>query len=181
MQTGDARIDDVSLAGLTGLSTVLARRTSVEPDPPRGVDLEVDELAFFPLLYWPIDANQPMPSSEAYARLNRYLRGGGMIVFDTRDADVGGFGTNSPAALRLRDLAAPLDIPPLEPLPDDHVMTRSFYLLQDYPGRYASRDVWVEASPISDQVEGMPFRNLNDGRDAGCHRGERLGRRLGGG
>ncbi|WP_179378194.1 DUF4159 domain-containing protein [Jannaschia marina] len=163
VETGDARIDEVSEAGLRGLSFVLRQRTSVEPEAPRGVDLEMDELAFYPVLYWPVDAGQPQPSTEAYAKLNRYLRGGGMIVFDTRDADIGGFGSSSPAAQRLRDLAAPLDIPPLEPLPDDHVMTRSFYLLQDYPGRYASREVWVEASPDVEQVEGMPFRNLNDG------------------
>ncbi len=161
--TGDARIDEVAEAGLRGLSEVLTRRTSVEPSPPSGVDLERDELAFFPLLYWPISENQPIPSSDAYAKLNRYLRGGGMIVFDTRDADLGGFGSNSPASLRLRDLAAPLDIPPLEPLPLDHVVTRSFYLLQDFPGRYNSPEIWVEASPNVEQVEGMPFRNLNDG------------------
>ena len=161
--TGDPRLDDVSQAGLVGLSTILARRTSVEPETPRGVDLELDELAFYPLLYWPVTPDQPIPSSDAYAKLNRYLRGGGMIVFDTRDADLGGFGSSSPASARLRDLAAPLDIPPLEPLPADHVMTRSFYLLQDFPGRYASREVWVEASPDVEQVEGMPFRNLNDG------------------
>ncbi|MEM7641477.1 MAG: DUF4159 domain-containing protein [Pseudomonadota bacterium] len=161
--TGDLRVDDVAEAGLRGLSGVLTQRTSVEPVEPVGVDLETDELAFFPLLYWPVVASQPIPSDAAYAKLNRYLRGGGMIVFDTRDADLGGFGSNSPEALRLRDLAAPLDIPPLEPLPPDHVMTRSFYLLQDYPGRYNSRDVWVEASINVEQVEGMPFRNLNDG------------------
>ena len=52
----------------------------------------------------------------------------------------------------------------MEPIPSDHVLTRTFYLLQDFPGRYASRDVWVEASaPDAQQVEGMPFRNLNDG------------------
>ncbi|WGH80108.1 DUF4159 domain-containing protein [Jannaschia ovalis] len=161
--TGDARTDEVALAGLTGLSAVLTARTSVEPDLPRGVDLETDELAFYPLLYWPVTADQPIPSDAAYARLNRYLRGGGMIVFDTRDADLGGFGSTSPASQRLRDIAAPLDIPPLEPLPEDHVMTRSFYLLQDFPGRYNSREVWVEASPDTPPVEGMPFRELNDG------------------
>ncbi|MEM8824135.1 MAG: DUF4159 domain-containing protein, partial [Pseudomonadota bacterium] len=161
--TGDGRVDDVAEAGLRGLSGVLTQRTSVEPVEPVGVNLETDELAFFPLLYWPVVADQPIPSDAAYAKLNRYLRGGGMIVFDTRDADLGGFGSNSPEARRLRDLAAPLDIPPLEPLPADHVMTRSFYLLQDFPGRYNSRDVWVEASPNVEQVEGMPFRNLNDG------------------
>ncbi|MEM7488813.1 MAG: DUF4159 domain-containing protein [Pseudomonadota bacterium] len=161
--TGDPGVDEVAGAGLQGLSNVLTQRTSVEPVAPVGVDLETDEMAFFPLLYWPVTEGQPIPSDAAYAKLNRYLRGGGMIVFDTRDADIGGFGSNSPAALRLRDLAAPLDIPPLEPLPVDHVMTRSFYLLQDYPGRYNSRDVWVEASVNVEQVEGMPFRNLNDG------------------
>jgi hypothetical protein len=36
--------------------------------------------------------------------------------------------------------------------------------LQDFPGRHASHDVWVEASPAEAvQAEGMPFRNLNDG------------------
>ncbi|PWJ22242.1 DUF4159 domain-containing protein [Jannaschia seohaensis] len=161
--TGDIRLDETSEAGLRGLSEVLTRRTSVEPIAPTGVNLETDELAFLPLLYWPVTADQPLPSSDAYAKLNRYLRGGGMIVFDTRDANLGGFGSSSPASVRLRDLAAPLDIPPLEPLPADHVMTRSFYLIQDFPGRFASRDVWVEASPEVEQIEGMPFRNLNDG------------------
>ena len=52
----------------------------------------------------------------------------------------------------------------MEPLPGDHVLTRTFYLLQDYPGRYSSRDVWVEAAPPdAERIEGMPFRNLNDG------------------
>jgi len=87
-----------------------------------------------------------------------------MIVFDTRDAHLGGFGSGTPEGRRLRALAAALDIPPLEPIPSDHVLTRTFYLLQDFPGRHLSRDVWVEAAPPdAEQVEGMPFRNLNDG------------------
>ncbi len=87
-----------------------------------------------------------------------------MIVFDTRDAHVGRFGSGTPEGRRLQLIAAPLDIPPLEPIPDDHVLTRTFYLLQDFPGRHISRDVWVEASPEdAEQIEGMPFRNLNDG------------------
>ena len=129
-----------------------------------GVDLETDELSFFPMLYWLVLADQALPSATAYRRLNDYMRAGGMIVFDTRDAHIGGFGSGTPEGRRLRALAAPLDIPPLEPIPPDHVLTRSFYLLQDFPGRHASRDIWVEAAPAdAEQVEGMPFRNLNDG------------------
>ncbi|MCT4373186.1 DUF4159 domain-containing protein, partial [Yangia mangrovi] len=161
--TGDAQLDELAQNGLRGLSETLYYRTSVEPSEPMAVNLESDELAFFPLLYWPITPSQPTPSPAAYAKLNEYLRSGGMILFDTRDADVAGFGAASPEGRKLRELAAPLDIPPLEPVPQDHVLTRTFYLLQDFPGRYTSRDVWVEAAPPdAEMVEGMPFRNLND-------------------
>ncbi|MBC6408443.1 MAG: DUF4159 domain-containing protein [Rhodobacteraceae bacterium] len=162
--TGDRFVDDLSDAGLQGLSDTLLYRTSVEPAAPTGVNLERDDLAFFPLLYWPIAEDQPRPSDEAYAKLNTYLRSGGLIVFDTRDADIASFGVASPNGRRLQQLAAPLDIPLLEPVPEDHVLTRTFYLLQDFPGRYAGREVWVEAAPPdAEQVEDTPFRNLNDG------------------
>jgi hypothetical protein len=161
--TGDTTLDRTAQAGLLGLSETLFFRTSVEPAAPVAVNLETDELAFFPFLYWPITPDQPTPSAEAYAKLNTYLRSGGMIMFDTRDADIARFGTGSPNGRKLQQLAAPLDIPPLEPVPEDHVLTRTFYLLQDFPGRHNSRDVWVEAAPPdAELVEGMPFRNLND-------------------
>ena len=162
--TGAPRIDDAAHAGLLGLSETLFFRTSVEPTEPAAIDLETDEIAFYPLLYWPITPEQPIPSDVAYAKLNAYLRTGGMILFDTRDADVARFGTASPNGRKLQRLAAPLDIPPLEPVPSDHVLTRTFYLLQDFPGRFTSRDIWVEAAPANaEKIEGMPFRNLNDG------------------
>jgi hypothetical protein len=64
----------------------------------------------------------------------------------------------------LQRIAAGLDIPAIEPIPADHVLTRSFYLLQDFPGRFQGAGAWVEAAPPdAEQVEGMPFRNLNDG------------------
>jgi hypothetical protein len=161
--TGDAQLDRMAEAGLYGLSQRLYQRTAVEPADPVAVDIETDELSFFPFLYWPITPDQPTPSAEAYAKLNRYLRSGGMILFDTRDANLGGFGSATPNGRKLQQLAAPLDVPPLEPVPPDHVLTRTFYLLQDFPGRHSSREVWVEAAPPdAEQAEGMPFRNLND-------------------
>ncbi|MEK0164331.1 DUF4159 domain-containing protein [Phaeobacter sp. JH20_02] len=162
--TGNPQIDQLARDGLQGLSNTLRFRTSVEPSPPAGVDLERDELAFYPLLYWPVTANQPLPSGAAYDRLNTYLRTGGMILFDTRDADLTRAGASSPAGRRLQQLALRLDVPPLEPLPADHVLTRAFYLLQDFPGRHSRGTLWVEAAPAdAQQVEGIPFRNLNDG------------------
>jgi hypothetical protein len=162
--TGDTRVDEMSDAGLYGLSNTLFQRTSIEPSFPVGIDLETDELAFFPFIYWPITADQQLPTREAYAKLNRYLRSGGMILFDTRDADLARFGSSSPQGRKLQAIARALDIPALEPIPQDHVLTRTFYLLQDFPGRHPSRDVWVEAAPAGAEIsDGMPFRDLNDG------------------
>lgn len=162
--TGDSQVDRIAQAGLQGLSNVLTQRTSVEPKTPMAVNIETDELSLFPFLYWPVTADEKMPSANAYAKLNDYLRTGGMILFDTRDADIAVGGGVTPNAERLRQIALGLDIPPLSVVPKDHVLTRAFYLIQDYPGRYTSGQVWVEAAPPdAKKVEGMPFRNLNDG------------------
>ena len=162
--TGNPQIDEIAKAGLQGLSDRLTERTSIEPATPIGVDIERDELAFFPFLYWPVTADQPLPSAAAYTRLNAYLRTGGMILFDSRDGDVAGLGGSTPEAQALQRIASGLDIPPLEPIPADHVLTRSFYLLQDFPGRHSQSTLWVEAAPADAALaEGMPFRNLNDG------------------
>ena len=76
----------MSRAGLVGLTATLNRRTAVETAEPLAVDIESDELIFFPLLYWPVTAEQAPPSPRAVERINRYLETGGTILFDTRDA-----------------------------------------------------------------------------------------------
>jgi len=161
--TGDRGVDATSAAGLQGLSDQLTARTAIEPLAPMGVDVEKDEVVFFPFLYWPITAAAPTPSAAAYDKLNHYLRTGGMILFDTRDADMAGAGP-TPEGQALQLIAQGLDIPPLSPLPADHVLTRSFYLLQAFPGRFTEGGLWVEAPPPdAAKSDGMPFRNLNDG------------------
>lgn len=161
--TGDPRIDDKARAGMDGLALTLTLRTAVEPRVA-SVDLERDELAFFPILYWPVSEIQTQPSDAAYARLNRFLRNGGMIVFDTADANLAGLGADSANGRALQRLAAPLDLPPLEQVPEDHVLTRTFYLLQAFPGRFNAGGVWLEAAPdTTELLDGQPFRQLNDG------------------
>jgi hypothetical protein len=150
--TGLPSVDNVSHAGLKGLSLILNRRTAVEAADPLGVKLEVDDLAFYPLLYWPITQEQQPLEPETVARLNRYMDNGGTILFDTRDGNYGGAGAG-PGAQRMRELAQGLDIPRLLPVPVDHVLTKAFYLTQDFPGRWAGDRVWVE----------QPGERVNDG------------------
>jgi Domain of unknown function (DUF4159)/Aerotolerance regulator N-terminal len=151
--TGDEAVDEESRAGLIGLSNTLNQRTAVDPGNPLGVDIDTDELIFFPLIYWPVTANEPPPSPSAVERINRYLETGGTILFDTRDADEqspGPFAGAATAAERLRRLTAGIKIPPLVPIPPDHVLTKSFYLLHEFPGRWDNGTLWVE--PAEDHV-----------------------------
>ena len=151
--TGDDEIDAMSRAGLIGLSEILRRRTSIEPADPFGLDIESDELVFFPLIYWPLTPTQPPLSDAALARIDNYMRTGGTILFDTRDSQTanlrlpGGVGGGSANNQRLRQMLRRLDVPPLVPVPQHHVLTRAFYLMQSFPGRYANGQVWVELRP----------------------------------
>ena len=147
--TGDTEADSISKSGLTGLTTFLAQRTALEAGDPVGVDLERDELAFFPLIYWPIVPGASKPSPQALARVDAYMKQGGTVVFDTRDAVLAppgpGGEARSPGMLELRAILSSLDIPELEPVPRDHVLTKTFFLLRDFPGRFTTGQLWVEA------------------------------------
>ena len=148
VESGDARVDEVSRQGLTSLSTTLASRTSLNPGDPVGLDPGKDELAFYPLLYWPIVATNPQPSQKAIEKIAAYMRQGGTIVFDTRDAlTVRPSGEPSPEQAWLRRLLDGVDVPELEPVPRDHVVTKTFYLLDNFVGRYTSGQTWIEALP----------------------------------
>ena len=153
VRTGNDQVDTVSRAGLVGLTATLNRRTAVETADPLAVDIERDELIFFPLLYWPVVSDQAPPSSTAVERINRYLGTGGTILFDTRDGDdqtPGSFGGAALSAQRLRRLVGAIKIPTLVPIPPDHVLTKSFYLLHEFPGRWNAGSLWVE--PVEDRV-----------------------------
>ncbi|MCB1476147.1 MAG: DUF4159 domain-containing protein [Rhodobiaceae bacterium] len=143
--TGDRRLDDISKAGLEGLSRMLAARTAFEPGPPVGVDPATDEMAFFTLIYWPVRADSPPVTERAVQRIDAFMKQGGTVLFDTGDQLQTAFRSgNSPNQQRLAELLSELDLPELEPVPADHVLTKSFYLLSDFPGRFQGAPLWVE-------------------------------------
>jgi hypothetical protein len=141
--TGDDQVDSVSRAGLTGLSDYVNRRTAATLASPVAVTPGQDDLSFYPLIYWPVLADASAPSDAAVASLNDYMGHGGIVLIDTREAGSGeDFSPGSAAALAR--IGRGLAVPPLAPLTTDHVLARSFYLLQDFPGRYTGDTVWVQ-------------------------------------
>lgn len=154
VRTGIPSVDATSRAGLTGLTTILLERTSADVGEPVGIDLDVDNLDFYPVLYWPITGSGQNLSDYAIASINRYIAGGGLILFDTADQNLTGLaGGVGPGAMRLQEIAAGLDIPPLVPVNADHVLTRAFYLLKDFPGRWVGGTLWIDS----------PKGQVNDG------------------
>ncbi|MET0183434.1 MAG: DUF4159 domain-containing protein [Caulobacterales bacterium] len=174
VRTGDTRIDSRAREGLVALSTVLRNRTSVEPGAPVAVDLARDDLSPYPFIYWAASDNpQPLPDA-ALANLERYLRLGGLLLVDTRDA--GRSTAGRPAATMLQGL----DAPPLEVVTTDHVVARSFYLMRAFPGRTMSTRLWAESASASESRDGVASLFIGDGdwasawaSDAGLSNGAR--------
>ena len=155
--TGDSTVDEVSKAGLQGLTLFLAQRTALEAGDPVGLDPARDELAFFPLIYWPVSPSAPKPSQAALEKIDAYMKRGGTVLFDTRDAVDAPAGPGGemrgPGMVALRSILSSLDIPELEPVSHDHVLTKTFFLLRDFPGRFTNGQLWVEALPAENEDE----------------------------
>lgn len=141
VETGDRALNERTRAGLRGLSNILNMRTSVEPADPHALNLETDALELYPLIFFVVPENAAPLSDRAVTRLNAYLRAGGALVIDTR---AGGDPAAQTDVSRLETLLAGLDAPQLQTVPDNHVLSRSFYLIKDYPGRFAGRRLWIE-------------------------------------
>ncbi len=146
--SGDAAVDDESREGLRGLSRALGNRTSLDPGDPVAVDPTRDDLSFYPMVYWPVVASAPQPPHAAVAKVSAFMKNGGTVLFDTRDAlSARVDGPQTPEARWLSTLLTGVDVPELEPVPRDHVITKTFYLLDSFVGRYTSAPTWVEALP----------------------------------
>jgi hypothetical protein len=166
--TGDAAVDEVTKAGLQGLTLFLAQRTALEPGEPIGLDPARDELAFFPLIYWAVSPSAAKPTQAALEKIDTYMKRGGTVLFDTRDAidapPGAGGGMQGPGMVALRGILSSLDIPELEPVPRDHVLTKTFFLLRDFPGRFTNGQLWVEALPAEpDEDESNRPARAGDG------------------
>ncbi len=146
--TGDQNVDEISRLGLDGLGRLLAVRTAVEPGRPMGVDILTDEIAFYPgaLLAGAArrqgaargDAGQDRRLHEAGRP--HHLRHAGLWPRPHRRRRAPGGGESA-----LQRILGKLDVPRLEPVPENHVLTKAFYLLRNFPGRWDGGQLWVEA------------------------------------
>lgn len=115
------------------LAWEVRKRTSIETrlEPTRA---RLDDPSIFetPFLYWTGDsAFDPLSASEI-AGLRRFLEFGGFMLIDDAAPEEGGFD----ASIR-REMARAMPDAQLAPIPNEHTVYRSFYLLHRPEGRIA--------------------------------------------
>ncbi len=113
------------------LAWEVRKRSSVEPilEPGRA-KLDKSSLFRSPFIYWRGSDEFPPLSDESIEGLRKYIHRGGFILID--DATAGGEGFDR--AVR-RELLRAFPATPLKPIPANHTIYRSFYLLRNPVGR----------------------------------------------
>lgn len=114
----------------------LGKRTSIDVDlEAPTVTLASPNLHETPMLYLAGDRDFPVPSPAGVETLRRFLTFGGFLLIDSAEGTLDGAFDKS-----VRDLCAalyPAPSPGLELIPSDHVVYKSFYLLERPLGRVA--------------------------------------------
>jgi hypothetical protein len=155
-------------SGLRRLGWELTRRTSIETSNDAvPVRLDRPGLHRHPMLV--LAGMGPMPplSEAERAALRRHLQYGGFLLVDAAD---GSDGAGFDASAR-RELAQVLPAAPLQPVPREHVLHKSFYLLDRQGGRLLVKP-WVEAQALDGRLAVVYSQNDLGGAWARSELGE---------
>ena len=106
-----------------------------------------DALFRHPFLYWAGTGDVPAFDEEGVRRLRRYLTYGGTILIDSADGEPGGAFDR---AVR-RELARIMPQNDLELIDNEHVLYKSFYLI-DHQGGRVIRAPYLEGVFIEDRI-----------------------------
>jgi hypothetical protein len=133
---------------LRRLAWEVGQRTSIEVElEVAAIEPESKQLFRHPFLYWAGSGAAPELSAEAQRLLRRHITYGGTLLVDSAEAEPGGpFDTSV-----RRTLAQLFPRQSLERLPNDHVLYKTFYLVDQTAGRVI-RAPYLEALMLEKRV-----------------------------
>ncbi len=142
-------------SALRRLGWELMRRTSIETSSD-AVTVRLDRVGLhrFPLLYLSGAGALPPLAEGERAALRRHLQYGGFLLVDSAD---GSDGAGFDASVR-RELARVLPAAPIQPVARDHVLSKSFYLLDRQGGRVLVKP-WLEAQALDGRLSVVYSQN----------------------
>lgn len=130
------------------LAWEIRRRTSIAIDLAEAAVHPSQEMLFdYPLLVWLGDKAFPPLSTAAVTHLRQHLTMGGTLLVDLSDAMPGG---PFDASVR-RELRRILPDNPLARVPVQHVLYKSYYLLDRHGGRVQARS-FLEGISVEDRL-----------------------------
>jgi len=129
--------------GLARLAWEISKRTSIETTPAvKSIALADPELFRYPFAVLSSDQAVPPPADNEVAELRRYLSYGGFLLLDDASATRGGGFEQSARQIVSRIVPGAQ----LGRVPRDHVLYKSFYLLDGPSGGSPPARIWKRSS-----------------------------------
>ena len=140
VKTGNKEVDEISKNGILSISEYITSKTSVILDSPDEVDLEEHDIFFYPILYFPFINSKETVGEKKIRKLQNFINNGGILIFDCKNNFEKFFIDDclDDILLNFKDL----DISSPIKLQNKNTLSKSFYLLKEFPGR-RNQDVFV--------------------------------------
>ena len=153
IKTPEEKLNYISKNGLNTIKILLQTRTSIAPKEVIEVDIKKDQIYYYSFLYWPLSKNLIDLDIKTITKIKNYLNNGGMLFFDIIGFSRENFNLESNKFKKIKNFLSSIEVDNLTPIPKDHTLTKSFYLLKKFSGRWDNKILLIENSSLE----------LNDG------------------
>lgn len=131
--SGNKKIDDLSANGLNVISSFVSSKTASIFDKPKSINLDKDDLYFYPLIYWPITRNFEEIKDKQKKKVESFIQDGGLLLIDCNieksSLEFSVCLSNTEKFFRT------MQVSKFTVLDNKNPISKSFYLLKSFPGR----------------------------------------------
>ena len=138
------QIDNISENGLETIRNLLITRTSINPKGVIGLDIKSDDIFSYPFIYWPLTKNLLNIKKQEIIKIKNYLNNGGIFFFDIIGFSRKNLNLKEKKFEKIRFFLNEIGANELSIIPKGHTLTKSFYLLNKFPGKWDNRILFVE-------------------------------------
>ena len=144
----DTQINNISENGLETIRNLLITRTSINPKAVIGLDIKSDYIYSYPFIYWPLTKNLLSIKKPEIIKIKNYLNNGGIFFFDIIGFSRKDLNLKGKKFKEIRRFLDEIGANELSIIPKEHTLTKSFYLLNKFPGKWDNRILFVENSNL---------------------------------
>ena len=140
----DTQINNISENGLETIRNLLITRTSINPKGVKGLDIKSDYIYSYPFIYWPLTKNLLSIKNPEIIKIKNYLNNGGIFFFDIIGFSRKNLNLKEKKFQEIRIFLNEIGANELSIIPKGHTLTKSFYLLNKFPGKWDNRILFIE-------------------------------------